>query len=83
MLTKSFISNIHIPSVLKRTNILFNSDIHKDEIDIFYNKLCDNLFEINCKSVPLNNKSCTSYVIPGLNHYVKEFHTQAINAYII
>ena len=82
-LTKLCFSNYSLPSALKCTDCTCDSYLHKQEIATFYDNLCKDLFDISCKSIPLSNQTCKSYVIPGFNDYVKEFHTAARNAYVV
>ena len=60
-----------------------DSNINKQEIDVYYNKFSKKLFGISCTSIPLSNQSCKAYVTSLFTYYVKEFYTTRRDAYAI
>ena len=80
MLTKNFFLNTAVPSGLKCTDAKCTSTSHRNEIDIYYNKLSSHLLKFSYESIPVNKKTCSSHIIPVFNDYVKDLHSAARNA---
>ena len=78
MLTRRSLNGM-IPSGLKCTDNKCTSMSYRNEIDIYYNNLSSQLLQFSYETVPVNKKTCSSYIIPGFNDYVKDLHSAARN----
>ena len=70
---------IDVEIVLKCANNKCTSMSHRNEIDIYYNKLSCHLLQFSYESIPVNKKTYSSYIIPGFNDYVR-YHVNIMSS---